>query len=1061
MDEYNLPLGLDIEKIIQKAGTVKNILTDLNNHAQNLGKSAQQSFNEASQASTSLGKNVLNQATAFGSTTRSIENMKDAMADLKRMSFEEKDTKKIVFYNQEIQKLENQIRQTTNIGKQGFDAMGNRIQAASKQSSNLIGTLQGVGQALGIAFGVTAIITFGKELFNIGVKAEGIERAFSRLGNSKSLEKLRTETRGFVSDLELEKLTVKANNFNIPVEKLGGFLAFASQRAKETGEDVDKLTNNIIDGLGRKSSRIIDNLGISIVDIQQEFKKTGDFTTAVSNLIAREMGSAGIAVDTLADKTNRIGVGWDNAKKSVAGFFVALFNPEIAGNDKISELTTSAQKRLGDLSNKSSVTIGQLISNQEKIVSSLGQKYTKVLNEYDGMFADRSKRRIDDDRKAFGEQLAAAQNVLRNLKDQKLEREKNERIARNILSVTEMEQKVSDLKGEAKNIIPTSAADITKRSAILKQAEEIQKQIDEITGKAQKKRDKADDSAEQKRLQRIRDLNAERVRLENEYNQAKVQAIENVTEKAVKAEEVETENRVNELENRRKLYPELTKQINSLIEELERQSAARILLIKKKGEEDELKARKASQSEIAKVLKEDLGVQIDAINERYDLIRQNAKKAATLTADVERSLAIQQQKEIGDATIKAQDESLKKQQEALLSSIYVRQKKQNESEKAFETKNQIDILTISIEFAEKRLALIASDPTKVKEANDLRKAIQDARNEIEKLSSKQTVDLFEVLGLDKEQITKFTEAGSVIGSTFSDLFNSIAENAQFRIEAIQEQIDILDELINKQEDVVDREKDLLEKGFANNFDAATKQLNLQKQNRLALEKQQQEAQKKQSELQRAALIADTLAQTSNLITASTEIYKVLAKLGPFGIGLAVATIGAMFGSFAVTKANAFKATKLAEGGTIGGKSHAEGGNKYVSLDGQSFMEHERGEEVTKKSSAEKHRNLLKAINADDFSRLSVHDVSIKELLEGTGVMVQQKEHAKEAGQNTYVVNQKTILVNQKNEELEKISKDVARLVKLSEEKKVIYDMGDYVVIEQGNTKTKLYKKPKA
>lgn len=1059
-DEYNLPLGLDIEKIIQKAGTVKSVLQDLNNTAQNLGKASQQSFNEASQASTNLGKNVVQQATAFGTTTRSIENMKDALNDLKQMQFSEKDTQKIKAYNTEIQKLEDQIKRTTNVGKAGFDELGNRIKKTTEQTNNFVNGLKTVASALGVAFALTTIIQFGKELFNLGVQASGIERAFSRLGDSASLKKLREETNGFVSDLQLEKLTVKANNFNIPIDKLGGLLAFASIRAKETGEDVDKLTNNIIDGLGRKSSRIIDNLGISIVDIQKEFKKTGDFTTAVSNLIAKEMNSAGASVDTLADKVNRMSVFWDNAKKNVSTFFVTLFNPGVARNDAITELTSKGTKQLGDLSKASSNALKQIIGDQEKLIKGLSDKYVEAQKNASGIFAE--ARDIKNAR-VLGEQLASAQNILRNLKDQNIERQKAERLAKGILSVTEMEQKVTDLRSTAKNIIPgIEGGTAEDRARILKEADDLQKQIDEITGKAQKKREKLDDQAEAKRLARIKALNAERVRLENDFNNAQIEAIEDVTTRAVASETVGSQNRIRELQNRKKEFPELTKQINDLIEEEERQSQARVLLIVKKGEEDQLKTRKASQQEIARVLKEDTAVQIDAINDRYDLIRQNAKKAGTLTVEVEKSLAIAQAKEVNDTVIKAQDDSLKKQEEIALSGILSRKRKEAQSEKNFERQNQEAILQIQIEFAEKRLKLIESDPAKVKEANELRKAIQDAQNTIDKLNKTKSVDLLELLGIDADKLKTYSEAISSVGELASDLFGALAEGAQQRVDEIQEQIDAIDELIQAQEDAVDKEKDLMDKGYANNYDNAQRTLNAQKAQREQLLKEQEEAQKRAQDLQRAQIVADGVAQASNLITASTDIFKVFAKIPFIGVPLAIAAIATMFGAFTIAKVNAFNATKLAEGGTIGGKSHAEGGNKYVSLDGQSFMEHERGEEVTKKSSAEKHRKLLKAINADDFSNLSMMDASIQDLLNGTGVSRQMEEAKKASMDNVGMVDaSRTIVINGSSKSeghLERIERELKDMKKQNKAKPEVIDFGDYVLIIKGNHTQKIWKK---
>jgi DNA repair exonuclease SbcCD ATPase subunit len=397
--------------------------------------------------------------------------------------------------NKKIEETEAQLNRLKNAGRTGFDELGNKIDNVKSKGNGFLQTLGNIGGALGVAYSVYELISFAKELFGISREASGIERAFSRMGDSDSLAKLRKETSGFVSDLQLEKLTVKANNFNIPIDKLGTFLSFATIRAKETGASVDQLTNNIIDGLGRKSPLIIDNLGISIVEIRKEVSRTGDFVQAVSNIIEREMGASGAAVDTLADKTNRLSTMWDNAKASVAGFFSKIANPGVADNSVIAKMTTDAQKGFGDLSKMSADELAKLVSNQEKVVSSLSGSYKKVLDEYDGAFSTRGKRKIDDDRKAYGEQLAAAQNVLRNLKDQRIEREKTERVDKNILSMAEMEQKVSDLRDKAKNIIPGVSGSADDRKKLLDQADQVQKQIDQITGKAEAAEARASEKA--------------------------------------------------------------------------------------------------------------------------------------------------------------------------------------------------------------------------------------------------------------------------------------------------------------------------------------------------------------------------------------------------------------------------------------------------------------------------------------------------------------------------------------------------------------------------------------
>ena len=73
-----------------------------------------------------------------------------------------------------------------------------------------------------------------------------------------------------VSDLQLMQTAVKAANFKLPLDQLAKYLKFAQQRAIETGESIDNLVESIVLGISRKSIPIIDNLGISAQQVQEE-----------------------------------------------------------------------------------------------------------------------------------------------------------------------------------------------------------------------------------------------------------------------------------------------------------------------------------------------------------------------------------------------------------------------------------------------------------------------------------------------------------------------------------------------------------------------------------------------------------------------------------------------------------------------------------------------------------------------------------------------------------------------------------------------------------------------
>jgi len=193
----------------------------------------------------------------------------------------------------------------------------------AKQTSPAVGFLKnqfaGVGAAIAGAFAVTQLISFGKEAVNLAAKGEGIRRAFAALNQADLLKNLQEATRNTVADIDLMAAAVKANNFKIPLEDLARYFKFAQQRARETGESVDYLVESIVLGIGRKSPLILDNLGISAVELRAKLKGIGTETAsvgqigdAVGQIIDEQLTKQGVMLDTTADKLARLEAGWKN-----------------------------------------------------------------------------------------------------------------------------------------------------------------------------------------------------------------------------------------------------------------------------------------------------------------------------------------------------------------------------------------------------------------------------------------------------------------------------------------------------------------------------------------------------------------------------------------------------------------------------------------------------------------------------------------------------------------------------------------------------------------------------
>lgn len=179
--------------------------------------------------------------------------------------------------------------------RRGITQVDSSIKGISKQFQNL-------GGIIGASFAVSQIQQFASEALDLAMKAEGIETAFERVGNAANMQQLRQAVQGTVSDLELMRQAVTAQKLGIPIQEFTKYLGFAKKQANEMGESVDYMVASIVKGVGRESTMILDNLGISAKAVQEELKKGGTFAEAVGRIIQQEMGGANGTLLTTQDR---------------------------------------------------------------------------------------------------------------------------------------------------------------------------------------------------------------------------------------------------------------------------------------------------------------------------------------------------------------------------------------------------------------------------------------------------------------------------------------------------------------------------------------------------------------------------------------------------------------------------------------------------------------------------------------------------------------------------------------------------------------------------------------
>ena len=170
---------------------------------------------------------------------------------------------------------------------QGVKQVNSRLDSVGKMATRL-------GGVLAAAFAADKIKDFTVAAFKLGDTAVEVRKAFDGLAGT-SLRSLRAATQGAVDDLTLMQKAVSANNLGIPVENLATLFEFASKRAAQTGENVEHLVDSIVTGIGRKSSLVLDNLGIVMSTAGKTTREVSDEVLNLANNSLAQMGSVGVS----------------------------------------------------------------------------------------------------------------------------------------------------------------------------------------------------------------------------------------------------------------------------------------------------------------------------------------------------------------------------------------------------------------------------------------------------------------------------------------------------------------------------------------------------------------------------------------------------------------------------------------------------------------------------------------------------------------------------------------------------------------------------------------------
>ena len=295
---------------------------------------AKEGFNQFTKAN-------VDAARALGTMATSTTNVKDRAKELvgafndaakayNALSDEQKQSDWAKALSGSLTQLQQRIKET----KTEMQGLGDSMKGGGGLFSGIGSKMEGALAVFGgnlMTKAAGAVAQLGSEMYGMvqqGIEmaraGEGVRIAFERLGRGDILDGLRQATHGTVTDLELMKAAVKFNDFKLPVEELGTMLAFAQQKAKDTGQSVDYMVDSIVTGLGRKSLMILDNLGLSANEIKEKMKQTGDMTKAVGQIIREQMAKAGDYVETAADRAAQANVSLQNKMEELGRKFAPV-----------------------------------------------------------------------------------------------------------------------------------------------------------------------------------------------------------------------------------------------------------------------------------------------------------------------------------------------------------------------------------------------------------------------------------------------------------------------------------------------------------------------------------------------------------------------------------------------------------------------------------------------------------------------------------------------------------------------------------------------------------------
>lgn len=974
-DNYNKSLGDGVKVYGQIDGAAKKHQTTvqgltgnmerLDNSMKSIGAKGAQGLKATNTEATKLDKSILQLRIKMQSYQNIVEKATD--------------TKIIDRYNKKLEETERKIQQLSNRGKKGFDELGNSVK---KQE----GILQKFGGAIAGVFAVGAILAWAKQIgsaiLEVTAQFQKFEAVLTTSLGSKSAAQ---RAMGMIQDFAAST-PYAINELTDSFVKLAGRgirattanLTKMGDVAAASGKGLDQLTEAILDinnqerwkEFGIKVKTEGDKVIGSFRGMTVEVEKT---EAGALKMIEAFGGMEGVAGSMEAISQTLTGQ-MSNLGDSIDKLFLTIGNQEAGGMATFLSFLSDAVGWMTELV-ATTDQLGQMRAAPfvEDFVANVEPRLKQVAQTAKDTNADVSKALKEESaelKKTLERDLAEAQRILEEFGPARgWNREKRANLAGNVAKLSGQLNAIADMERQIVEDIERKAeadrlkreekqAELDKKAAALREKAKLDliKLFESLENQAAKARIDMLDKNSKAYLDAVR-----------KYEQEQVAALEKAIRDKQKAAGLSSDLTTEQQEQIRILAQQVDKKYYDALYKQQEQQRDKLLQLQKDSDAKEL----------------------EQITRKYDAEIRAAEEAGQ--REIAIALNTAKQVELAKTKRKQAEKNVDYQEQlskegALLDINSMQGISEVEREKLKKEK----LLELEIEFAQKKLAIIANETDDesilrqlqfknlLKELNNQKEAAQAEANKF---------SLQKLLGLDDEQMKAVEQA-------FGTILSQVQEYTANMVALREREVQSLTRQMDEKGRELDREIALNREGFASNV--ATKQQEYE-----TLKAQREKAIADQRKAQQTQILLDSALQVSNLITSSSEIFKVLSKLGPIGVALAIGTIATMFGTFAAAKSKAVQATKVptykagGEGSMIQGASHDRGGIDIVERQSGRVVGNMQGGEnfyVTNNKATDEFWPLLQYINKQD--KQGVINYALSELLNGTGVLLPNPETPK-------------------------------------------------------------------